>query len=421
MTVGSKIMIAGCSAGAVSAVLPAAYATACNYIRRPITKEDFLSVSGSGFVTAGGKEVILKGVNINDEVFDCLNYGTPIPDGNGEAFRLIEKRFGNYGARDLFFKVIESRVSDDDIRYFKKTGINCIRIPLRNYVLLKNGNAEKEDIDFSRLDKLVAKCRKAGIYIIFDLHAAPGYQNNDKSCGKENDCKLFERSRRSFGYRNDTIKIWTKLAKHYKNEPAVAAYDLLNRPLNRVVDADEKKEMLFSLYNRTLKAIREMNDNHVVIMECAGMIERLPDAEKLKGKNVAFGIYSHYHTVYEAKSVIKSVLKLKENNMPVIACKVRLYENCSHIPDMLDSEGISWLGGDYKGKSTENYLYAMKSSPVELTGGDYASITEALTGNCECSKNEKLDNILKASCSAKPKRNKPKIYYACGDVYKLGR
>jgi aryl-phospho-beta-D-glucosidase BglC (GH1 family) len=66
------------------------------------------------------------------------------------------------------------------------------------------------------------------MYLILDLHAAPGGQGNDLNIADRDSTKpsLWQ----SEANRTKTIELWRTLAERYKDEPNIGAYDILNEP-----------------------------------------------------------------------------------------------------------------------------------------------------------------------------------------------
>ena len=243
MTESEKIMIAGCAAGAAAATVPAVYGyLKASAAAKPIAETDFLHAENAAFVNENGIATPLRGINLNDDIFYFSKADIESPKGY-DVFYSLEKRFGSYGARQLVQKYYENFITPSDIKLIKKLGANCVRIPLRYRYLCKKESC-KDDIDFEKLDGLIEKCRKAGLYVILELHSAPGFQNTDSACGSNDKSILFDSGKEGFEARNATIRFWTQVAAHYKDEPTIAAYDLLNRPLSRIADWESKVDTL---------------------------------------------------------------------------------------------------------------------------------------------------------------------------------
>ena len=71
MTDSAKIMAAGCAAGAAAAVIPTVYGIVKTF-SRPLEERDRLTAQGDGFVTAAGKQVFLRGINLADALPELL-------------------------------------------------------------------------------------------------------------------------------------------------------------------------------------------------------------------------------------------------------------------------------------------------------------------------------------------------------------
>ena len=372
MTDNEKIMIAGCAAGAAAAAVPAVYGyVKASAAAKPIAATDFLHAENAAFVNENGIATPLRGINLNDDIFYFSKADIESPKGY-DVFYSLEKRFGSYGARQLVQKYYENFITPSDIKFIKKLGANCVRIPLRYRYLCKKESC-KDDIDFEKLDILVEKCRKAGLYVIFELHSAPGYQNTDSACGSNDKSILFDSGKDGFEARNATIRFWTQVASHYKDEPTVAAYDLLNRPLSRIADWESKVDTLNKFYRRICKVIRTVDERHIIITEAAGTPDSLPDAACFS--NIAYGFYSHFRTTFESDALINQVKKYKNSGIPCIVCKIRAEENLASSLTALNDSGISWLIGDYKGSGLKSaYVFGGSVPEADLTFDSYDEI-----------------------------------------------
>ncbi|MGC1295357.1 MAG: cellulase family glycosylhydrolase, partial [Alloacidobacterium sp.] len=132
-----------------------------------------------------------------------------------------------------------------------------VRVPL-HWKFFDSDNAD----GFRLLDRLVQWARKDNIYVILDLHCAPGGQtgtNIDDSLG-------YPWLYRSPEEQEHTIAIWRRLAAHYRNEPIVLGYDLLNEPIPHFQQLQQYNKDLEPLYRKIVAAVREVDRNHVVIL-----------------------------------------------------------------------------------------------------------------------------------------------------------
>jgi endoglucanase len=232
-----------------------------------------LKAQSGGFITVKGKEVIgpdhkpflMKGTNLGNWL---------IPEGYMFKFskinspklinEAITELIGPEDAKAFWKKYLDNYVTRADIHYLKTTGMNSIRIPF-NYKLFTYEDYLGENNPnrgFELLDKVISWCKQEGIYVILDMHCAPGGQTGDNIDDGYGYPFLFK----SPEYRQQTIQIWTRIAAHYKNETAVIGYDLLNEPIAHYFKADSLNHYLEPFYKEITKAIRTVDKNHIMIL-----------------------------------------------------------------------------------------------------------------------------------------------------------
>lgn len=230
-------------------------------IRAPA--QTFITVKGKEIIGADHKPFMIRGTNIGNWL---LPEGYMFKFGNTNSGRAINEAFsqlmGPTETRNFWKKFQQNYIRQADIRYLQQTGINTIRIPF-SYQLFTNEEymgSSDPGRGFRLLDSLVAWCRPAGIYLILDLHAAPGGQTGDNIDN-------------GYGYpflytdpesRKQTIDTWKKIAAHYKNEPVVMGYDLLNEPIAHYFP--QLNPYLEPLYKEITRAIRTVDTSHLVFL-----------------------------------------------------------------------------------------------------------------------------------------------------------
>lgn len=190
----------------------------------------FIKVDGPNLIAPNGEKFFIRAINQGN----WLN-----PEGymfgfkRNSSARLIDQAFHEMVGPDftnLFWKQFKDNyITRDDIRYIRKTGMNTIRIPF-HYKLFTDedymGLTVNQD-GFQRIDSLVNWCRESEIYLILDMHDAPGGQTGDNI----DDSYGYPWLMTSAESQEQFISIWKKIVDHYHNEPIILGYDLLNEPV----------------------------------------------------------------------------------------------------------------------------------------------------------------------------------------------
>jgi aryl-phospho-beta-D-glucosidase BglC (GH1 family) len=218
----------------------------------------FVRAEGKYLVTPDGKHLTLRGTNLGNWLEpEGYMFGF---EGGPQSPREIEELFneliGPEEATRFWQRYRDAYVTEEDIKFLRDTGSNSIRIPF-HYKLFLAGNEE----GLARLDKVIGWAHKYGLYVILDMHCAPGGQtgtNIDDSWGYP---WLYE----SAEDQQLTIDIWKRIAAHYHDNPTVLGYDLLNEPIPHFPQLHKYNAALEPLYKRITAAVRQVDKNHVVI------------------------------------------------------------------------------------------------------------------------------------------------------------
>ena len=229
----------------------------------------FLQASGRALVDEDGTAIRLRGVGIGNWLLP-EGYMWHLPASADRPRRmehLIESLVGQQRAREFWSGFRDSFIGEVDVAELAADGYNSIRLPLNARLILNDPIGSEDDSllnekEMARVDRLIDWCRNHGVYVVLDLHGAPGGQTGTNIDDSENDRpELFER--REFA--DLTVRLWKALAARYADEWAVAGYDLLNEPLPDWFSMHNSK--VLPLYRRITEAIREVDRRHTIILE----------------------------------------------------------------------------------------------------------------------------------------------------------
>jgi hypothetical protein len=230
----------------------------------------FLHTQGENIVDEHGQKIMLRGVGLGNWM---------LPEGymwrfgdEGDRPRKIEKivsdLIGPDNAAKFWQEYRAQYITEKDIQRLAQLGFNSVRPSMDARLFLSEGdNPVYQKEGFELLDNLVRWCKASGIYLIIDMHAAPGGQT-----GQNIDDSINDEPRLFMNPINQDrlVALWVKIAERYKDEPTVAAYDLLNEPLpERTGAAAKYKNELEPLYKRITQAIRAVDKKHIITVEGA--------------------------------------------------------------------------------------------------------------------------------------------------------
>ena len=224
----------------------------------PVSRQALLVVKGDKLVNGKGEIVRLRGFGLGG-MLHMENFIDGYP-GNEEAFRDVMLKALGQEKYELFFDTFyRNYFTEQDARYIASLGLNLVRIPInyRQFEDDMNPRVIKPE-GFKYLDRVIRLCAEQGIYTIIDLHALPGYQNQHWHSDNPTHKALLWKHK---DFQDRTVVLWEALASHYRDEPWVAGYDLINEP------ADPTGERVVPLFRRLMEAVRKVDPDHILFIE----------------------------------------------------------------------------------------------------------------------------------------------------------
>ncbi len=235
----------------------------------------FLKVKGMRIVDSFGKPVILSGVNLGGWL-NMEAYILHAPNFAEQIFKSnFKKELGNAALLEFEESFRSTFITEEDFKKIKGFGFNCIRLPF-HYKIVENRN-------ISYLDKALQWAAKYKIWVILDLHAAPGAQNHDWHSDSDGRAALWTDVKNQ----EKAYKIWEKVADKYKDNVWVAGYDLLNEA---VLD---DTNLLNKFYKNLIKKIRAVDKNHILFIEGNRWGIDIECLEEFKDDNYVISVHNY--------------------------------------------------------------------------------------------------------------------------------
>jgi hypothetical protein len=235
---------------------------------------DFLQVNNNSIVDEKGDAVILRGACVGGWM-NMENFIDGYPGTEIGLRRMMGEIAGEETSRYFFDRLLDNFFNEDDVVYIKSCGANVVRLPV-NYRHFEDDLApfQYKEAGFKRFEAAVSWCEKHGLYVIIDMHAAPGWQNSHWHSDNECAANLFWTHKH---FQERLAKLWQEFARRYEGRAVIAGYELMNEPCVNTPAADlphmfgEHYRPRWALMNRVYReltaAIRAVDGKHIVFIE----------------------------------------------------------------------------------------------------------------------------------------------------------
>jgi endoglucanase len=376
--------------------------------------QNFLKTSGPQIVNGKGEKIILRGMGLGGWM---LQEGYMLKvQGIGQQQRVIRGKLdelvGKEKTTEFYNAWLNNHTAKRDIDSMASWGFNSVRLAM--HYNLYTLPAEEEPIagqntwlekGFAMTDSLLGWCASNKMYLILDLHAAPGGQGNDLNIADRDPSKPY--LWQSEANQKKTIALWRKLAERYVNEPWIGAYDLINEP-NYGFEKEEDKNGCNESLNAPLKklmvditnAIREVDKNHIIIIEGNCWGNNYNGIFPLWDNNTIISFHKYWNYNDQA-SIQKFVDIRKQYNAPVWLGESGENSNLwfRDAIHLVEKNEIGWAWWPLKKLGFNNPLEVKIPSGWQKIldywhGGTKPTVDEAFKGMMELAENLKTENCI---------------------------
>ena len=351
------------------------------------SENQFLRVVGEQIKDGNDETVVLRGVNAGGYLV-LEGWMSPFVSetslGAVDHKRVTEiftQRFGKKATVDLWEHYRKEYWKDVDFYNCSAMGFNVIRLPF-TYMSVDpayNNVPEKkgQKYNFDVLDDFVRCAESYGLYTILDMHGAYGSQNGKDHSGQrvpEGQVTFYENGEN----RAKTRELWAAIAEHFKGDPAVAGYDLLNEPADTLtgnVQITTKKH--WDYFDELYKAIRAKDSDHMVIFESCWEPSNLPKPSDYGWTNCVYSIH-HYSNKGNSSEHIPTIEAKKrgvdsaKHGVPIYMGEFTCYNDETSWDKTLalfDDYGWSWTSWTYKMNDARSYgAWAIYKARIGIVG-----------------------------------------------------
>jgi len=321
----------------------------------------FVTVKGQQLIAPDGTPLLLKGIGIGNWLLpEGYMWGLKRANSPRLIDEVICQLVGEEQARAFWRTYYERFMTREDVRFLKQAGFSHIRISF-NWPLFVTDTEPRqfEGVGYACLDRIVDWCKAEGLYVVLDMHGAPGGQTGDNIDDSWGYPFLFECPESQAL----TVNLWATLAKRYANEPIVIGYDLLNEPIATYFGEDLNPK-LEPLYQRIVEAIREHDSNHIIFLGGAQWNTNFRVFGPPFDDKLAYTFHRYWEEV--GPSLIKEYVDFgKQYDVPLWMGESgeNAYEWIAAFRELLEAHGISWCFWTYKRLDTDRSVVSVERTP----------------------------------------------------------
>jgi len=342
--------------------------------------QGFLRAEGKNIVNGDGENVVLRGIGTGNWMLqEGYMMKTAGVAGTQHEFRAkLEESIGEARTDSFYMAWLDNHMTRTDVDSMKAWGFNSIRpalhykwftLPIEDEPVA--GQQTWLDTGFELLDSLVSWAADNEMYVILDLHGAPGGQ------GKNADISDYDPSKPSLWESEENkdkcVALWQKLAERYSDEPWVGGYDLINET-NWTFPEGNNIQMR-KLYMRITDSIRKVDTSHIIFIEGNSFANDFSSLTPPWDDNMAYSFHKYWS--YNRANSLDWVLRIR-NQHQVPLWLGESGENSNHwftkAIALSEANNIGWSWWPVKKGGINN--------PLEVVvNDDYLQLIENWKGN----------------------------------------
>lgn len=339
---------------------------------------DRLKANGGKIVKPNGSEFITKSLGLGGWLVQ-EGYMLGASGAQWEIKAFLNSLAGTQATNDFYDSWLNNFVTEADVAEIAKLGYNTIRVPLHYNLFFDASGHWIEDVTQNRgmsiLHQIIYWASKNNLYVIPDLHAAPGGQGKNKDISDYN--PAFPGLWESATNQDMTVTLWGKIAQEFVGYDCIAGYDLINEvnyDFENTGDASggscTVNAPLRALYKRIITEIRKYDTNRILFIEGNGYANNFNGLKELVSVdfptdvNLAFSFHKYWNS--NNQSDISKFITLRNTyNRPIWLGETGENSNAwfAQMAKLMEINSIGWSNWPWKKITTFDGPQLITSTP----------------------------------------------------------
>lgn len=325
-----------------------------------------LRTLGKKIINSKGEEVLLKGIGLGGWMLQegYMMNSSGAADTQHEFIEKLNLLIGEEETKTFYTNWRKNFFQKQDLDSIKKWGYNSVRLAMHYNLFTPPIEAEPVqgentwlETGFEMVDELLTWCEANEIYLILDMHAAPGGQGEDAAISDYDSDKpsLWE----SELNKSKTVALWGKLAERYKDKEWIGGYDLLNE-----VNWPLGDRVLRDLYVRITNEIRTYDSNHILFIEGNWFANDFSGLTPPWDSNMVYSFHKYW--TYNDTASIQWVLDMRnQHNVPLWMGESGENSNVWYTEaiNLFEDNNIGWSWWPWKRIATTVSPFSINSNP----------------------------------------------------------
>ncbi|MFC2090048.1 carbohydrate-binding protein [Bacteroidota bacterium] len=342
--------------------------------------QGYLHADGKNIVDGSGENFIIRSVGTGNWLIQ-EGYMMKTEGIAGTQHKIRERLNDIIGQAktDTFYMAwLDNHFTRRDVDSLKAWGFNAIRpalhykwftLPIEDEPI--PGQQTWLETGFRIADSLVQWCTDNEMYVIFDMHGAPGGQ------GKNADISDYDPSKPSLWEseynKTKLVALWYKIAERFADQPWVGGYDLINETNWPFPEGNNAQ--LRNIYLRITDTIRLVDTNHMVFIEGNGFANDFGRMTPPWDDNLVYSFHKYWS--YNNENSFNWVLSIRDQyNVPLWLGESGENSNTwfTNLISLAERTNIGWSWWPVKKESVNNPMRV-------LLNDDYTNLVEYWKGN----------------------------------------